>query len=219
MLNTDITFDLVEKATRPKNGVLDNTLTIDKGIITSAATFEGVTTYGVNISGGINSIIGVHSIGIRDILQVGEVVFVLSTYDGGRAIVGTATSPAWATYTPTWGALVGSVTVGNATVMAAYQQIGKTLDVRFDIILGSTTSVAGSQFWTLSLPPGKVAKTSGGRQLVVAEAEDTAVLGYPPANAYINPGATVMTINYQATVPFSWGNGDRWWGMARIEID
>lgn len=77
-------------------------------------------------------------------LEGGNIVF--GQY-GGATIVKIATntwSPldtggVWTTYTPTW----TNLTVGNGTLKAAYEQIGKTVRFRIGLLFGSTTTVTG----------------------------------------------------------------------------
>lgn len=52
---------------------------------------------------------------------------------------------AWDTWTPSW----TNLTVGNATVVAKYKQVGKVVIGRVAITLGSTSSVSGQIQFTL----------------------------------------------------------------------
>lgn len=76
-------------------------------------------------------------------------------------LVGAATtdiSGAWTAYVPTY----TNLTIGNATVVARYMQIGKTVHVRIDITGGTTTSATGAV--SISLP---VATHASGNQLLL----------------------------------------------------
>lgn len=65
---------------------------------------------------------------------------------------------AWTSYTPTWTTQSGSATpsLGNAVVSCYYRKLGRTVDVRFEIAFGSTTSFGTSPTtgdnWQFSLP-------------------------------------------------------------------
>lgn len=64
---------------------------------------------------------------------------------------------AWTTYTPTWSSQ-GSVqpSLGNATLSCKYIKLGRRVDVKFEIVFGSTTNFGSSPTtgdnWQFSLP-------------------------------------------------------------------
>jgi hypothetical protein len=68
------------------------------------------------------------------------------------------TPGAWVSYTPTWTTQTGLhlPSFGNATVDCRYFKVGRKVDVRFNIVFGSTTnfgsSVTGSDNWWFGLP-------------------------------------------------------------------
>lgn len=51
---------------------------------------------------------------------------------------------AWVSWSPTW----TNVTVGNGTVSAAYGRVGNVVNARLRLTFGSTTTVAGSVFFS-----------------------------------------------------------------------
>jgi hypothetical protein len=51
----------------------------------------------------------------------------------------------WQTWSPT----IGNFTIGNGTANYRYSQIGKTVTVDFNIVIGSTTSVSGNPNFSL----------------------------------------------------------------------
>jgi hypothetical protein len=55
----------------------------------------------------------------------------------------------WTTWTPT----LGNITLGNGTVTARYQKIGKTVNFRFNITFGTTTAVTGGAHFFLPITP------------------------------------------------------------------
>jgi len=52
-----------------------------------------------------------------------------------------------------WTATLGNITLGNGTVVSRYQQIGKTVNFRFSLTLGTTTSITGSAYFFLPVAP------------------------------------------------------------------
>lgn len=120
---------------------------------------------------------------------------------------------AWQTYVPSY----TNFTVGNATVAASYAQIGKTVFVKVDIILGSTSSVTGSM--TVSLPVTSVALSGGGDKNVIgsgaadlpASATFPVIVGQATTTTVSLwvPNLTTDTriTNATATKPFTWATG------------
>jgi hypothetical protein len=53
----------------------------------------------------------------------------------------------------TWTATYGNITVGNGTATARYQQIGKTINFRYNLTFGSTTSITGNAHFFLPVTP------------------------------------------------------------------
>jgi hypothetical protein len=53
----------------------------------------------------------------------------------------------------TWTATYGNITVGNGTATARYQQIGKTVNFRYNLTFGSTTSITGNAHFFLPVTP------------------------------------------------------------------
>jgi len=117
--------------------------------------------------------------------------------DGTRwlTVAGNLYQPAWVAYTPT---LVGAV-LGNGSLDCAYQQTGKTVQVRFKFTLGSTSSIG----------------TSPGFSLPVASLSDaTLVATYGDYGTNTYSGAAINGYFYAATgyldasSPFTWTTGD-----------
>ncbi len=129
----------------------------------------------------------------------------------------------WKSWTPTLGALVGSFSLGNGTMVGRYIQIGKTVHYRLHITFGSTSTMAIVQpTFTLPVATPTYANTAG-TVMGFVHMEETGV-----GNAFgvvekaaINP-TTTMTIfvyntagtyqtlgNLTTTVPFIWGDTDQ----------
>jgi hypothetical protein len=117
---------------------------------------------------------------------------------------------AWTTFTPTW----TNLTVGNATVVFKYKQIGKTVFVRGTFIFGSTSSISG--VIKFSLPFDAVDSGFHHASVLI---EDTGVEAYqgtlfvsPISDAnlkVINSAGTYAVFrNTSATVPMTWNATD-----------
>ena len=131
----------------------------------------------------------------------------------------TTNTLAWTSYTPTWAADSGTVSIGNGQLTGSYKQIGKTVFFLLRIVLGSTSSVSGSTGWRLGLPITSVASPS-----VVANAtylqngvayySGTANNEYNGSTTYVSPLCLVAApvtgklTQVNATTPFSWGTAD-----------
>lgn len=132
----------------------------------------------------------------------------------------------WTAYTPTW----TGVTIGNATVNAAYQQVGKLVTVRIIMVMGSTTSISGNVAFSLPVTANSVySGTTTGRPLMgLAYVEDLAIAGYWGAfQADSTTRAIVLiqgvnstygnTIGATSSVPMTWATGDFFSGTFTYE--
>lgn len=130
-------------------------------------------------------------------------------------VTGTGTSWAWQSWTPTW----SNLTIGNATQLAKYIQIGKTVFFRISITFGSTSSMGTSPEFTLPvnlvsgfdstnymvgtatyIDPDTV--TVNGT-LIATSATNVRLRVYKADGTYLNHA------NLTASVPHTWGNLDR----------
>jgi hypothetical protein len=67
---------------------------------------------------------------------------------------GGASYTAWTSYTPTWGSVGTSFSLGNGTSTGAYTRVGDLVYVRTKLVWGSTTSLVGSYYMLTSFPSG-----------------------------------------------------------------
>jgi hypothetical protein len=74
------------------------------------------------------------AVGANDTMLVGD-----STAATGLSYKSSATLYPWSTWTPT----IAGATVGNSTIVARFQRIGKTVHLSFGFTLGSTGSITG----------------------------------------------------------------------------
>jgi hypothetical protein len=132
-----------------------------------------------------------------------------------------AQNVAWTSWTPTW----TNLTVGNGTVTAKYQQIGKTVICNLVIVLGSTSSVTGTVAFTVPV----TAASRYGTDLYVpgkSYMEDVGVNGYHGGVFNSTATGTVSTTVFRpfvlitsgayavdtavgTTVPFTFATGDK----------
>lgn len=126
-----------------------------------------------------------------------------------------STPGAWASWTPTW----TNLTVGNGTVVARYDQLGKTVHCRLSLVFGSTTAITGGVIFSLPVTRAAYGGTNGITPLGTATLFDT------PGAAYLGTvqnlstttariralnaaGTYLSTDTLSATVPFTWAVGD-----------
>ncbi|GAA4358385.1 hypothetical protein [Angustibacter luteus] len=120
----------------------------------------------------------------------------------------------WTSYTPAWTAGANPV-IGNGSIAGAYLQVGKRVDFRIDVTMGSTTTYGSGQ-WRLSLPTTPVARI----WRWLANCYDASASGYYGAwAAWLSSGpyaivwapATTAGNNDRAigaASPFTWATGD-----------
>jgi hypothetical protein len=129
---------------------------------------------------------------------------------------------AWVTYTPT----ISNVTLGNGTVTARYNVIGKTMFIRFRMQLGSTSSVTGAPIF--SIPSGFTSAFSGnfpvGEGFATISGANYILTPITSGTGFINAWTTFANSTYtvagdmSATQPATWGNGSLLEENVRFEI-
>jgi hypothetical protein len=65
-------------------------------------------------------------------------------------MIKTTTDP-WTSYAPTWTGSISNPVINNGVISASYRQVGKTVDLKGKITMGTTTTF-GSGVWLISLP-------------------------------------------------------------------
>jgi len=125
---------------------------------------------------------------------------------------------AWQSWTPTW----TNVTIGNATVTAMYNKIGKTIHARMIVVWGTTTSASGTI--TFSLPETSVAYAGTAGTILIGQGagyDVSASTVYQIAPVWnstttakfnvFNASSTYAVLNNMTnTVPTTWANTDEW---------
>ena len=114
---------------------------------------------------------------------------------------------AWTTWTPTF----TNFTLGNGTVTARYQQVGKTVNFSIIVTLGSTSSMGTTPYFTLPV----TAASAGNFPMQMADSGSSNYLGSLDCSttlAYLTATVTsgaYATIQYAAaTQPFTWSTND-----------
>lgn len=147
----------------------------------------------------------------------------LEIYDGSAWQTGAALG-AWTTWVPT----LTNLTLGNGTVTAKYQQVGKRIDYRFKFKLGSTSAVGTSPMFTLPVAPHSDYVSVEDR-LGTAILLDNGVTLYDGVvrfsggstveiSALGAGGATVILTPVTATVPFTFGSTDTLMASGTYEV-
>jgi hypothetical protein len=180
----------------------------------SLATASDVNTYLMNQSVSTFSSTSARNSAITSPVE-GQLAYINSndilTYYTGSAWANLLFSTAWVAYTPT----LTNITLGSGGTSAFYYQVvGKTINVRGRITLGSTGSLGGVA--TFSLPVNAVLSDQfwdGGAIL-----NDSGTTFYPgmvrvgtstaTVLALSASGAYTTAVNTSATIPFTWGSAD-----------
>jgi len=124
----------------------------------------------------------------------------------------TAAAAAWASFTPTWTGSVTNPVIGNGTMVGAYLQVGKTVQFRLVVTMGSTTTY-GSGAWGLTLP---VAPNSS--QAAAAVYVDSSASTRCSGSAWLTSGSGIFRMlpptdaassGISPTVPFTWATSDQ----------
>jgi hypothetical protein len=128
----------------------------------------------------------------------------------------------WTTYTPTW----TNLTVGNGTVSARYQKIGKVVNVYVGFVFGSTSAfTGGGSNFTLpfAIATNNVSYQYFGELLDNGTADYSGcIIVVGAGNCYIsalNAGTTFLNPqSVSSTVPFTWTTGDGFQFLFSYEV-
>jgi hypothetical protein len=115
----------------------------------------------------------------------------------------------WTTYTPA----LGNLTVGNGTQIARYQKVGKTVNVFYQLTLGSTSSVGDTPNISLPSTPAQAGFYAGSLNIIdsgnttfVGQALIVAGALYP--QAIQANGTYANAANVTSAVPMTWTTSD-----------
>jgi hypothetical protein len=127
----------------------------------------------------------------------------------------------WTTWTPTW----TNLTVGNGSIDARYQQIGKTINYYLYFQLGSTSAVTGRIIYTYPLNPVNAFAGGLGHCILVDNGVGSfnGMLGaWSGTQGFLAAQNTAGTYAGEAatssTVPFTWTTGDFFFLNSSFEV-
>lgn len=125
------------------------------------------------------------------------------------------TSEAWSS----WAVTFANLTIGNATVVAKYIQIGKTVHFRLSVVIGSTTTIGSVPQFTLPVTAAAYGASVGEMPFGYAEYLDAGVASYMGTlvyasttaatySRYVVSGSSISKLGLSSTAPFTFGVGD-----------
>jgi hypothetical protein len=186
--NTDMDFTWV---TSDDANAIQNTIVDAKGDLIAASASDTPARLAV---------------GANDTMLVAD-----STAATGLAYKSATDLYPWQTWTPTY----TNISVGNGTVTARYQQVGKTVNVEFQLTFGSTTTISAPA--RISTPV--TARMSGNITFLATfldsgTAEYIGLANNPNGDLFefgaVNASATyAFSGSVQATIPFTWTTNDK----------
>lgn len=131
----------------------------------------------------------------------------------------TKTFAAWTSFTPVWTAASVNPAIGNGTLAGAYRQIGKTLDCRFTINAGGTTTFGTGQ-WQITLPNSLSATASFGAGVGYISSNSVTYTGHIAASgtlAYLY-STTATNAAVTGTAPNTFTATGYFYGQFRCEV-
>lgn len=118
---------------------------------------------------------------------------------------------AWTSYTPAWTGS-GTPTVNNGTLTGSYRQVGKSVEYRITLVIGSTTTV-GSGTWSFSVPATMTAATEdaigSGLAFDTSANARTVLLARASTSTTITLLSVAAGANVTNAAPYTWATGDR----------
>jgi hypothetical protein len=119
----------------------------------------------------------------------------------------------WQAWSPTY----TNITIGNGTVTARYQQIGKTINVYWKLVWGSTTSVTA--YPIISFPAtaahgdfltgtAQLTDNSAGSTVMGFVYQELGKAGFQPSYTTSNTTYTTLGFITGNTLPFTWTTSD-----------
>jgi hypothetical protein len=126
--------------------------------------------------------------------------------DDLRSYTSLAIGGAWSAYVPTW----TNLTVGNGTLVARYEEIGKTVHVAISFTFGSTSAAGTGVYVSLPINP---ASTYLATNVLLGSVGLFDASGAWRAGGAFRSGSNVRLIvadgtNLSATAPWTWATGD-----------
>ena len=123
-----------------------------------------------------------------------------------------AVGGSWTTYIPAWDAATSSPTLNNGVITGAYRQLGKTVDYRISLVIGSTTAL-GTGYYTFTLPVSTGGSLPQHHPVGTATAYDATGLIYTRQLTLQTSTLVVLRDNGGSAItnasPVVWATGDR----------
>jgi len=148
--------------------------------------------------------------------------YILGTYNSQPSFIDYRTSTindpniiggTWQSFTPSW----TNLTIGSATVEAAYKKVGKTVNYRVSITFAADTSISGEPIFSLPVP--SITYSSTVHPIGTANLRDTGTTSYmgyvfwattTTAKFVVQRGDLTYTniAGISSTIPMTWTTGD-----------
>jgi len=117
---------------------------------------------------------------------------------------------AWTSYVPVWSATGTAPAVGNGSIVGAYKQVGKWVETRGLLTMGSTTTY-GTGVWRFTLPVTALGtEYVGCAQLLDSGTQDKAGSCNTASTTLLQPCSSAGAC--ASTTPHAWATNDqvRW---------
>lgn len=187
-------------------GTIDNSsITVDS--ISGHTTSTIVTVAGMQINNGVITTSGAVATAA---IAAGAVV-------PNSLLASTGTGWAWQSWTPSW----TNLTIGNATVTAKYEQIGKTIAINMVIVLGGTSSVGTAPTFTLPVAASSdyaLDPVNGSTPLYAVYLQPNTAESQGPVRLASSTTGVLTALNCASTyasivgltsaIPFTWASTD-----------
>jgi hypothetical protein len=141
----------------------------------------------------------------------------------GTAFVPAVSIGAWISYTPT----TSNLTLGNGTITAKYNVVGKTIFLAIRFVLGSTSAISGSP--TFTLPSGFTSAPLSTFSPVGTGLATISSTSYIMTSVAISSNRVAAVVNnasgtyasgtdISSTIPATWATGSIYEINAKVEI-
>jgi hypothetical protein len=184
-----------------------NSFLMDQTVMTFAGTAARGSAIGTAVEGMVTYL------NDSDTLQI----------HNGTAFVPAVSIGAWISYTPT----TSNLTLGNGTITAKYNVVGKTIFLAIRFVLGSTSAISGSP--TFTLPSGFTSAPLSTFSPVGTGLATISSTSYIMTSVAISSNRVAAVVNnasgtyasgtdISSTIPATWATGSIYEINAKVEI-
>jgi hypothetical protein len=184
-----------------------NSFLMDQTVMTFAGTAARGSAIGTAVEGMVTYL------NDSDALQI----------HNGTAFVPAVSIGAWISYTPT----TSNLTLGNGTITAKYNVVGKTIFLAIRFVLGSTSAISGSP--TFTLPSGFTSAPLSTFSPVGTGLATISSTSYIMTSVAISSNRVAAVVNnasgtyasgtdISSTIPATWATGSIYEINAKVEI-